>query len=154
MKNILLTLLLFASIQSVSAQKDVAKPGTSYGETIADKSAIDMKEVENILKTQKQFSGNAKGKIVSVCQEKGCWMKVENDGGESVMVRFKDYKFFVPKNIAGRDVVLSGVAERSVTSVETLKHYAADAGKTDEEISKINSPKSEIVFTASGVMLQ
>ncbi|MEO6188011.1 MAG: DUF4920 domain-containing protein [Ginsengibacter sp.] len=154
MKKILLTLFVLSSIHCGMAQVTSVKDGSSFGEKIVDQTAINIKNLENILKTQKQFSGNAKGKVVSVCQEKGCWMKLESGGGETVMVRFKDYKFFVPKNIAGRDVVLTGVAERSVTSVETLKHYAADAGKTSEEIEKIKAPKSEIVFIASGVMVK
>ena len=46
------------------------------------------------------------------------------------------------------------VLERNlITSVSKLQHYAKDAGKSDEEVAKITEPKSEIVFTASGVLV-
>ena len=48
------------------------------------------------------------------------------------MIRFKDYKFFVPKNIDGKEVVLNGTAEKTTTSVKMLKHYAEDAGKSEK----------------------
>ena len=40
------------------------------------------------------------------------------------------------------------------TSVEELKHYAEDAGKSKEEIAKITEPKLEMSFEASGVLMK
>ena len=41
--------------------------------------------------------------VIDVCQAKGCWMKLNLENGEEVMVTFKDYGFFVPKTLkAGR----------------------------------------------------
>lgn len=150
MKKIILLALVFISAQVV-AQVTPAEKGSVYGSVITDANAISVVELEKKLDTEKQFNGRVTGKVVSVCQEKGCWMKLEKADGENIMIRFKDYKFFVPKNINGKEVVLDGIAERSITSVEMLKHYAQDAGKSKEEIAKITEPKKEIIFTASGV---
>jgi hypothetical protein len=49
--------------------------------------------------------------------------------------------------------VLDGVAKVTTTSVEELKHYAEDGGKSKEEIEKITEPKKEIEFTAKGVLV-
>ena len=86
---------------------------------------------------------------------KGCWMLVASDDSnqEPVMVRFKDYGFFMPKDIAGRKVVMEGWAFREVTPVDELRHYAEDAGKSQEEIDAITEPKDEMKFLASGVLL-
>ena len=70
-----------------------------------------------------------------------------------MMVRFKDYGFFVPKDIAGRKVIITGKAYREVTPIEELRHYAEDAGKSKEEIAAITESKEELKFLATGVVL-
>ena len=71
----------------------------------------------------------------------------------AMRVRFKDYGFFVPKDIAGRQAVVEGYAFREVTTVEELRHYAEDEGLSAEEIAKITEPVEEVKFLASGVYL-
>ena len=148
-KNFLLAIVFISSF--TYAQVKPALKGSVYGSQVSNVHAISAEELEKKLDQESEFKGNLQGKVVSVCQEKGCWMKIAKNNGEAIMIRFKDYKFFVPKNIDGKEVVLIGEAKKSTTSVETLKHYAKDAGKTNDEISKITEPKNEIVFTASGV---
>jgi hypothetical protein len=70
-----------------------------------------------------------------------------------MFVKFKDYGFFMPKDIAGREVIMEGTAYREVVSVDELKHLAKDAGKSEEEIAKITEPKEELQFLAHGVIL-
>ena len=93
--------------------------------------------------------------VVDVCQAKGCWMNLTGaEASEaSVFVKFKDYGFFVPKDIAGRSVVVNGKAFKEMTSVEELRHYAEDKGKSKEEIEAITEPAFEYKFMASGVVL-
>jgi len=92
--------------------------------------------------------------VKEVCQAKGCWMKVELDGGEEAMVRFKDYGFFMPKDISGKEVIVNGYAFIEEMSVEDQKHYAEDGGKSEEEIAKITAPKKTFGFEADGVLLK
>jgi hypothetical protein len=80
-------------------------------------------------------------------------MKLAQTEGDGIMIRFKDYKFFMPLDIVGKDVVLVGEAKKTITSVDELKHYAEDAGKSKEEIEKITEPKAEIEFIATGVLV-
>jgi hypothetical protein len=70
------------------------------------------------------------------------------------MVKFKDYKFFMPKDIVGKEVVLDGQAVVKDVSVEQLKYLAKDAGKSEGEIEKIKEPKREIQFIAAGVLVR
>ncbi len=94
------------------------------------------------------------GEVLAVCQAKGCWMKLALQDGQEAMVRFKDYGFFMPKDIAGRKVVVSGLAFVSEMSVEDQRHYAKDAGTSDEEIAEITTPKKTFGFEAEGVVLK
>jgi hypothetical protein len=91
---------------------------------------------------------------VAVCQAKGCWMKLDLGNNETMRVTFKDYGFFVPKDAKGREVVIEGVALKSLTPVDELQHYAKDAGKTAEEIAAITEPVQELSFEAVGVLMR
>ena len=92
--------------------------------------------------------------VTDVCQTKGCWMKLELEDGEQAMVRFKDYAFFMPKDIAGKDVIVDGKAFVAMMSVEDQRHYAEDEGKSAEEIAAITEPKKTFSFEASGVLIK
>lgn len=91
--------------------------------------------------------------VDAVCQAKGCWMTVAAGEETEMMVKFKDYGFFVPKDISGREVIMQGIAYYEVTPVDELRHYAEDAGETPEKIAMITEPKRELKFLADGVKL-
>jgi hypothetical protein len=81
-------------------------------------------------------------------------MKVDKGNGETMMVTFKDYGFFVPFESAGKTAIMKGFAYYDTVSVEMLRHYAEDAGKSKEEIEAITEPEYDIAFEASGVVLK
>ncbi|MBT4917946.1 MAG: DUF4920 domain-containing protein, partial [Flavobacteriaceae bacterium] len=74
-------------------------------------------------------------------------------GAEEAMVKFKDYGFFMPKNIADKEVIVNGKAFVSEVSIEEQRHYAEDAGKSDEEIAAITQVKKTLSLEADGVLL-
>lgn len=91
------------------------------------------------------------GEVVKVCQSKGCWLTLTASDGTEMRIRFKDYGFFVPKDLPGTQVALKGVAWKEVTSVATLRHYAEDEGADEQEVNAITRPEVEYMFEASGV---
>ncbi|MFD2914840.1 DUF4920 domain-containing protein [Psychroserpens luteus] len=93
-------------------------------------------------------------KVDEVCQAKGCWMKLDLPDGEQVMVKFKDYGFFMPKDISGKEVIINGKAYVNEVPVDEQRHYAEDGGATPEEIAKITEPKKTLSFEADGVLLK
>lgn len=105
-------------------------------------------EVGDTLKVSFETSVN------TVCKMKGCWMTLDVPGEEDIRVSFKDYGFFVPKDIEERQTIVSGKAFLTEISVEDLKHYAEDEGKSIEEILKITEPKQSMAFIADGVLLK
>ncbi|UTA68909.1 DUF4920 domain-containing protein [Emticicia sp. 21SJ11W-3] len=125
----------------------------SFGEKINPDGAIATSDLEKKAKVTPAFEGKVTGVVESVCQVKGCWMKVKMDDGQTMRVTFKDYGFFVPKDIAGKTVVFEGNAKTKTTSVDELRHYAEDAGKSKEEVAKITEPKTELTFVANGVLV-
>ena len=152
-KALILCCVLFASLCLSAQDPQSAAKGVTYGAGTSADGAIAASEVEGKVKSQDKFTGRVKGKVVSVCKEKGCWMKIETANGEPMMVKFKDYGFFMPKDIEGKEVVIDGEATVKETSVKQLRHYAEDAGKSKEEIEKIKAPKKEVIFVAKGVLV-
>lgn len=96
-----------------------------------------------------------KGEITQTCAKKGCWMDVKMPEGDTMMVRFKDYGFFVPKEGAeGLETIMRGNAKMDTISVDMLRHYAEDAGKSEEEIMAITEPRFVLEFIADGVLIE
>ena len=76
-------------------------------------------------------------------------------GEDTVFVRFLDYGFFVPTEGAeGKRTVVQGQAFYDTLTVPMLKHYAEDAGKSQEDIDAITEPELRLAFTATGVMIE
>lgn len=137
--------------------QEVAINYTSIGNEItADnaKSVSDMADTYQSLAVGDTLNVKMTGKVDEVCQSKGCWMKINLNNGEQVMVKFKDYGFFMPKDVAGKEVVLNGKAFVNEVPVDEQRHYAEDAGKTVEEIAAITAPKMTYSFEADGVLLK
>ncbi|KAB1065542.1 DUF4920 domain-containing protein [Salibacter halophilus] len=95
-----------------------------------------------------------KGEIKEVCQKKGCWMRMQVGENEEMMVRFKDYEFFVPMNSAEHNTTIDGMVYYDTISVKQLKHYAQDAGAPADSLDKIIEPKVTLAFQASGVVVE
>ncbi len=92
--------------------------------------------------------------VNDVCKAKGCWMKVALDNDKETMVKFKNYGFFVPKDIENQTVIVQGKAFVSEMSVEEQQHFASDAGKSKAEIAAITTPKKTYSFIANGVLIK
>ena len=74
--------------------------------------------------------------------------------GNEMLVKFKDYGFFVLKNSANHEAIISGWAYSDSLSVLEQIELAKDANVTDDEIAQINTPKLELQFMANGVIIK
>ena len=147
MKKIKVLFGLFIISASLSGQT------SSFGEKIEEGSIIENSKIQNLFLAKEKFNAKLKAKVTDVCQMKGCWMKLEIGEEKDIMVNFKDYSFFVPKNIIGKEVIVSGEAFKRNISVDELKHYARDRGENESAISLIVEPKEIYSLTAKGVIL-
>ena len=147
----LATLLLTTACNPAAQQGD----GKHFGANIDAQGAVSAADIVAKMKTENLASLNSKinGTVNAVCQEKGCWMTLQLPEGDEMRVTFKDYAFFVPKDLAGKKIVADGLAKVDTTSVEDLRHYAEDEGQSEEEIAKITAPEIEYNFVADGVLI-
>ncbi|MFM7216915.1 MAG: DUF4920 domain-containing protein [Bacteroidota bacterium] len=145
-------LLVFGLFVAFGLQAQTAKT-TSFGEVITADKSISVQRLPGMVKEGDTLKIKVEGTVKSVCQKKGCWMKMDMGNDQTMMVHFKDYGFFVPKDCSGKRLVMEGIAFIDVTTVEQLRHYAEDAGKSKEEIATITEAEKELTFEASGVLL-
>lgn len=129
----------------------------SYGKEIVADDAIaasSMAEHYKGMKIGDSIDSKIIAKVDEVCQSKGCWMKLDLGSEEQAMVKFKDYGFFMPKDIKGKEVIINGKAYVKEISVDEQRHYAEDAGESPEAIAAITEPKRTYSFEADGVLLK
>ncbi|WP_158973780.1 DUF4920 domain-containing protein [Cellulophaga sp. L1A9] len=162
--NILLVIIVcFFSCKGQDKQTE-SEPTTevttgfsSFGAEIGVDNALNVSDMTlkyQNLKVADTITTKFTGTVIDVCQAKGCWMNVELENGAQAMVKFKDYGFFMPKDIAGKQVVVNGLAFVEEMSVEEQRHYAEDGGESEEAIAAIVSPKKTLRFEADGVLLK
>ena len=127
---------------------------SAFGEFNA---ATDLEKFSNVIdkfSLENIDNKNLSGEIINVCPKKGCWMNLKVDE-DTVFVKFKDYGFFVPKTgVESKLAFISGNITKDTISVERLRHYAEDAGKSSDEIKKIVKPEFKLSFLADGVAIK
>ncbi|TBW26510.1 DUF4920 domain-containing protein [Gramella sp. KN1008] len=130
----------------------------SFGERISASNSLSAREMQQkyqSLKPGDTIQAKFNTRVNAVCKMKGCWMELDlPETEEDPMIKFKDYGFFVPKDIEGREVIVEGLAFIEEISVEDRRHFAQDAGKNAEEIEAINEPEKSFGFLAHGVLLK
>ncbi|MEY4629719.1 MAG: hypothetical protein RLZZ595_2045 [Bacteroidota bacterium] len=156
MKKIIALAIVVSSALFTYAQPPAgnANVGDAYGVKIKAKGAKPIAEVVSKLESETKMEDvKIKAKILEVCPNKGCWLKLELPDGNQAMVKMKDYGFFVPLAAKGKEVVIEGEVSMKTTSVKELKHYAEDAKKSQAEIDAITQPKKEVNILAKGIVV-
>ena len=151
-------LLLFAACTQPTENQQTTAPDAennyqSFGASITPDDALTPTQFLDEMEGKSTARVKLAAQIDACCQAKGCWMQLNMDNGEQLMVRFKDYGFFVPTDSEGKTAIVEGEAFLDTVSVEELQHYAADAGKSEVEIKAITEPEYTLGFTADGVLI-
>ena len=148
----LIPALLLGFILMAQPPEGEANTGMAFGEKITADNAIPVNDLVAKLQSTNTIDVKVTGKVVEVCKAEGCWLRMETANGP-MMIKMKDHKFLVPLAMNGKTIVVDGTAKLKETSVDMLKHYAEDAGKSKEEIAAIKEPKKEITMQAKGILV-
>lgn len=120
-----------------------------YGERMPTSNApLPLAEV---ITKYEQFTADAvfvSGRIGQVCQQKGCWMMLTDDG-VGARVRFGDHAFAIPKQSTGKALVL-GTLRAIELSERDAKHMAKDGGK---DPAKVQGAQQEWELMATSVLI-
>jgi hypothetical protein len=158
--KLLLIFVLATSLlacKNTPSDKGAPEVVSQFGEPFDTTGMISYTELLTQMDNTDSLYAKVYGKVEAVCQTKGCWMDIlpHDDAPveKELFVQFKDYGFFMPKDLAGHKVAMEGYAYRETTSVEDLRHYAEDEGLSQEDIDAITEPEVQIKFMASGVKI-
>jgi Domain of unknown function (DUF4920) len=146
-KTVFLSMMLVAA--AAFAGGEVVKRGDAIP---ADAAVVPLAKV---LASPDEYAKNAvvtEGVIETSCQNKGCWMQVAPEAGkDGVRVTFKDYGFFVPKDVQGKTARMHGLVAIKTLSKDEADHLAGEGAKLTRNA---DGTAREISFVATGVELR
>jgi hypothetical protein len=148
---VLLIALLMPAM--VFAQKHVPLPhGMVYGQKPDTMAMMTANKVEAFMGKKTRISTTIEGRIIKVTKEKGGWFDMDAGGGKIIAAHFKNYNIILSAQLAGRTVIIEGVAEK-VFIADDLQHLAGDtvAGKKQHKVK--TDPKRKVTFEVRGLMV-
>jgi hypothetical protein len=152
MKNLLV--LLATALLSINATAE-----EKYGKKFDASKATDVPGFVTAMQGKDKIDNVVvRGTITEVCQVAGCWVKLKNNLGDDLFVKFREvdgnHELVLPKDYAGKTVVVYGKGSMKTISVEQRRHYAEDAGATEAEAAKITEPTQQLRIDATGVIVE
>ncbi len=144
--------LTFVAITLILLPAMAQNAGKHFGEPFTDAKAVPLADAMKDAAKYADKPIKVEGEIRDVCQNKGCWLVV-TDGEHAMRVTFKAYGFFVPKDAAGKRVVLEGTVAKETIDEDQARHYAEES-KQKVDVSKIKGPQVTVTMIASGVEIK
>lgn len=125
-----LTLSVMCLAAPVTAESGVAR----FGKPLA---GLAPTPVADVLASAKDGDTvRIEGKAEAVCKMKGCWVTVR-EGDASVHVTFEDYSFFIPKDSAGKQVVVEGKVKVKAPDPGEVAHLKGE-GAGESAASRVS----------------
>jgi len=142
------------AILIISCSNNIQEKQIFGDQNITEEGKISGLELLNTLASNDSAQVKVEAKINSICQKKGCWMYVDLGDTTEMLVRFKDYEFFVPMDATDKIAMIEGIAKVDTLSLELQKHLKEDANASQEEIDAISEPKIMYsIAEATGVII-
>jgi hypothetical protein len=149
-----------ATTETPDSGAEMGDAPVAVGEPLADDARV--VPVAAVIERSADLDGEAlvvEGTVSKVCQMKGCWLTLSNDAGETFRVNVPkdedgEYVFTFPMDVTGATAQLAGTLAIEEESVETLRHFAEDEGRSQEEIEAITEPEPTVVLTARGALVK
>lgn len=124
--------------------------GKTYGSSDFNAPTVKLAQLLKDFETYRNQTVSVEGRVQQVCQEQGCWIKIE-DQNISVRAIMKGHSFAVPKELKNKRIKITGVMEQKDLPAKVVRHYMKDEGRTNEEIQRVNSPQKVFQFVVDGV---
>jgi hypothetical protein len=107
----------------------------------------------SIARAPAEYEGKAfttTGKVTAVCQHMGCWMELQDEGGEA-HVKMAGHAFFVPRTASGRRARVLGRLVRAGEPEPACAH--GGGGCRAEAEGQLGRPLPKLELVAEGVEL-
>lgn len=130
MKKLLVSALTMSLLYSIPV---IAKELSPMGKEISLKETT---KVSDVLAKPSDFVGKTvliQGKVLDVCTERGCWMKVSSDKKkENIIIKVKDGEMVFPLDAKGKDVTIEGELFEVKRSKKMEKEMKKDHHKKED----------------------
>ena len=123
-----------------------------YGAPFADAKAVSQADA---MARPGEYAGapvRLRGKVKDVCQTQGCWL-VLTDGEREMRVHMKGHAFAVPKDLAGKTIVVEGVVEQKTITEAQARHFAEES-KSGVDPATIKGDQTVVRMVATGVEVE
>ncbi|QXV65890.1 DUF4920 domain-containing protein [Mucilaginibacter sp. 21P] len=152
MKKLALLLLMICSVQVFAQKRNALPHGMVFGTKPKDIAPVPANKLETLMGGKIRQTTAIEGKIIKVTKEKGGWFNMDAGNSRIIEAHFANYDVTLPKAIAGRTVIIEGVAQRQLIADDS-QHLAGDTavGKKQHEV-KVN-PKERLTFEVQGLMV-
>jgi hypothetical protein len=145
-----------------TVEPDVGDPiqYVSFGEPIhRDRPALEPAELDADPISFHGQDVRVAGTVIEVCQMEGCWLALENPPGNPVRVHVPrddrdDYLWTIPTDLGRLHAIVEGTAYADTLTVEELREYAVEAGRSPEQVQEIAEPTIAAHVVARGMLVE
>lgn len=124
-----------------------------YGKKINDRKAVALDEFDILANNTDTLFVKLKAGISEVCQEDGCWFRINLHSGKRMIVKIENDAFVIPSDVSGKHVLIEGKSFIETVPEDVMKHYAKQAGELQWIIDTIHGDHIERIFIASSVVI-
>jgi hypothetical protein len=147
----LLLFLLFSFSTLVQKQTGLVH-GKIFGSKPDTTGVMAANKVEDFMDKKVRVSVVVRGRIIKVTKEKGGWFTLDGGNGRTISAHFKNYAVIIPTSLAGRTVVLDGVAQKQFIA-DDQQHFAGDTVKGKKQSKANANAKRRLTFEVRGMMV-
>jgi len=128
----LIFIICIAAIFGCNSDPRAKLPQTgNFGTTVSAEGAKTVSDVMMQFQTTDSFPVKVTGIVEEYCKGEGCWLSLENKGGEALFVEVENKAFILPRNISGKIAVVEGKA-----------------------VKEMNEGKTELKISAKGILIK
>jgi hypothetical protein len=152
MKKLVLIVYIFCGLNCFAQQHTPLPHGMVFGDKPQNIAPVPATKIGGFMGKKIRQTTAITGKIIRVTKEKGGWFEMDAGGGKIIAAHFKNYNITLPKAIAGRVVIIEGVAQR-VLIADDMQHFAGDTVVGAKQHQEKVNPKARITFEVRGLMV-
>lgn len=146
-----LGLMICLAFATMAQAQQKLPHGSVYGARPNTTQVIAANRLEDWMAQRPRVSATIKGRLIKVTNARGGWFEMDGGRGRVIEAHFNRSGVNLPKNLAGKTVVVDGIAQKQMIAADK-QHFAGDRANGHQPEVNANS-KKQITFEAKGLMV-
>jgi hypothetical protein len=152
MKTTFLLLAILFSLTVFAQERRGPVHGQIFGSKPDTTGVMAASKVEDFMDKKVRISVAIRGRVLKVIKQKGGWFTIDAGNSRSISAHFKNYDVTIPTALAGRTVILDGVAQKQFIA-DDQQHFAGNTVKGKKQSQVNATAKHRLTFEVSGMMV-